>query len=149
MYNYNSIYVYRVTAENTTGEEYVPNPVVRLEVAGLGYVDLEVLTGSVLTEEVLENAVSELTGTDFTVEGFFVDNKYTTEYDFTTEINGDTTIYVNVAEVATEEPTEPSEEIPADEKDETPKTGAPVYVGAAVVVAVLSLASIIVLKKKN
>lgn len=139
----------RVTAENTTGEEYVPNPVVRLEVAGLGYVDLEVLTGSVLTEEVLENAVSELTGTDFTVEGFFVDNKYTTEYDFTTEINGDTTIYVNVAEVATEEPTEPSEEIPADEKDETPKTGAPVYVGAAVVVAVLSLASIIVLKKKN
>ncbi len=139
----------RVTAENTTGEEYVPNPVVRLEVAGLGYVDLEVLTGSVLTEEVLENAISELTGTKFTVEGFFVDNKYTTKYDFATEINGDTTIYVNVAEVATEEPTEPSEEIPADEKDETPKTGAPVYVGAAVVVAVLSLASIIVLKKKN
>ena len=101
------------------------------------------------TEEVLENAISELTGTKFTVEGFFVDNKYTTKYDFATEINGDTTIYVNVAEVATEEPTEPSEEIPADEKDETPKTGAPVYVGAAVVVAVLSLASIIVLKKKN
>ena len=137
----------RVTADNTTGEEYVPNPVVTLEVAGIGQVKLEVQVGTVLTEKDLAAAI-DLTGTNFKLDGFFVDDKYETKYDFTTEIQGDTTIYVKLAEVTTEEPTEPSEE-PAGEKDETPKTGAPVYTTVAAVVATLSLASIIVLKKKN
>ena len=137
----------RVTADNTTGEEYVPNPVITLEVKGVGTIELEVLAGTVLTEEELTAAI-DLTGTNLKLNGFFVDDKYTTSYDFTTEIQGDTTIYVNVAEVTTEEPTEPSEN-PEGEKDETPKTGAPVYITAAAAMATLSLASIIVLKKKN
>lgn len=137
----------RVTADNTTGEEYVPNPVITLEVAGIGSVELEVQVGTVLTEEDLAAAI-DLTGTNFKLDGFFVDDKYETNYDFTTEIQGDTTIYVKLAEVTTEEPTEPSEK-PAGEKDETPKTGVPVYTTVAAVVATLSLASIIVLKKKN
>lgn len=137
----------RVTADNTTGEEYVPNPVVTLEVAGIGQVKLEVQVGTVLTEKDLAAAI-DLTGTNFKLDGFFVDDKYETKYDFTTEIQGDTTIYVKLAEVTTEEPTEPSEE-PAGEKDETPKTGAPVYTTVAAAMATLSLASIIVLKKKN
>lgn len=137
----------RVTADNTTGEEYVPNPVITLEVAGIGQVKLEVQVGTVLTEKDLAAAI-DLTGTNFKLDGFFVDDKYETKYDFTTEIQGDTTIYVKLAEVTTEEPTEPSEE-PAGEKDETPKTGAPVYTTVAAAMATLSLASIIVLKKKN
>lgn len=137
----------RVTADNTTGEEYVPNPVVTLEVAGIGQVKLEVQVGTVLTEKDLAAAI-DLTGTNFKLDGFFVDDKYETKYDFTTEIQGDTTIYVKLAEVTTEEPTEPSEN-PEGEKDETPKTGAPVYITAAAAMATLSLASIIVLKKKN
>lgn len=135
----------RVTAENTTGDKYVPNPVIILEIMGIGPVEVEVQVGTVLTKADLE-AVIDLEGTNYQIDGFYIDEEYKTSYDFTTEIQGDTTIYVKLAKINSEKPTVPSEE---DEKDDTPKTGVPTYIGTAAVIAAVSLASIVVLKKKN
>lgn len=48
-----------------------------------------------------------------------------------------------------EETTVPSEEVEQGEKDETPKTGVSTYIGVSAFVIVASVATIVVLKKKN
>lgn len=164
----------RVTAENTKGEEYIPNPVVTISVPGKDSISFEITLGTVLSEEELASKI-DLTDTNYKLDGFFIDENYETAFDFRGEIDGNVTIYAKLAEATVEtpdeeEPTEtpdeekptdetpvdeekPVEETPADEtseeKDETPKTGVSTYIGVAAAIAVISLATVVVIKKKN
>ena len=148
----------RVTADNTDGDEFIPNPIVTLDVMNMDSIKFEVKIGSELTKEDLASRI-DLTGTNYQIDGFYIDEAYTTSFDFKGEIDGDVTIYVKLTEAGPiEEPENPSEEKPAEEvpaeeekgeKDETPKTGVSNYIVIASAIAVVSLATIVVIKKKN
>lgn len=150
----------RTTANS--GEEFVPNPVVTLNVQESETpIKFEVKKGTVFTKADLEAKVT--VPENYQYDGFYIDAEYKTAFDFRTEINEDTTIYVKFTPAGpieeptdptdpsdTEEPTTPSEEEPVDgEKDETPKTGVSTYIGVAAFVVVASVATMVVLKKKN
>lgn len=136
--------------EPGTGEEYIPNPVVTLDIMGMDPVVFETKIGTVFTKEALEAKV-DLTGTNLQIDGFFIDPEYTTAFDFRGEVNGNITIYVKLVEAGpTEEPTDPSEDVKDEgEKDDTPKTGVSTYIGIATFAVIASLATIVVIKKKN
>ena len=150
----------RVTADNTKGDMYIPNPVVTISVPGKAPISFEIKLGTVLSEEDLASKI-DLTGTNYKLDGFFTDATYETAFDFRGEVNGNVTIYAKLSEVTVEDPTEeppvdeekPTEEPPVDEnqdeKDETPKTGVSTYIGVAAVIAVVSLSTVVVIKKKN
>ena len=150
----------RTTADS--GEEFIPNVVVTLNVQGSETpITFEVKKGTVLTKADLEAKVT--VPENYQYDGFYIDAEYKTSFDFRTEINENTTIYVKFTPAGpieeptnptdpsdTEEPTTPSEEEPVDgEKDETPKTGVSTYIGVAAFVVVASVATMVVLKKKN
>ena len=136
--------------EPGTGEEYIPNPVVTLDIMGMDPVVFETKIGTVFTKEALEAKV-DLTGTNLQIDGFFIDKEYKTAFDFRGEVNGNITIYVKLVEAGpTEEPTDPSEDVKDEgEKDDTPKTGVSTYIGIATFAVIASLATIVVIKKKN
>ena len=132
-------------------------------------VELLVEEGTVLDAEELETLIN--IPENYSFDGFYADSEYTTEFDFTQAINADTEIFAIAYEKDvttpedpsnpsdeeettnpsdTEEPTTPSEEQPTEgEKDETPKTGVSTYIGVAAFVIVASVATMVVLKKKN
>ena len=93
---------------------------------------------------------------NYTVEGYYQEAEYTNEFDFSTGITANTDIYVNVVEDKEDVPptTDPEtpdddEEQPAEEeKDDTPKTGVSNYIGIAAAIVVVSLATIVVIKKR-
>ena len=129
-------------------------------------VTFEVKPGTLLTKDDLAKKV-DLTGTNYQIDGFYTANDYKASFDFSKPVNADTTIYVKLTlagpEVenptkpttpSDEEQTVPSDEKPAEEvaegeKDETPKTGVATYIGIASLVIVVSIATIVVLRKKN
>ena len=93
---------------------------------------------------------------NYVVEGYYKEAEYTNEFDFSAGITANTDVYVNVVKedvpptTDPEDPDNNDEEKPADEeKDETPETGVSNYIGIAAVIAVASLATIVVIKKKN
>lgn len=157
----------RVTAENTKGDDYTPNPVVTISVPNKEPISFEITIGTVLSEDELASKI-DLTGTNYKLDGFFTDANYETAFDFRGEVNGNVTIYAKLAETTVETPDEeepdvnqpteeqppvdeekPTDETPVDEKDETPKTGVSTYIGVAAAIAVVSLATVVVIKKKN
>ena len=156
----------RVTSENTSGETYVPNVKITLDIMKMDPVTFEVKPGTLLTNDDLAKKV-DLTGTNYQIDGFYTANDYKASFDFSKPVNADTTIYVKLTlagpEVenptkpttpSDEEQTVPSDEKPAEEvaegeKDETPKTGVATYIGIASLVIVVSIATIVVLRKKN
>ena len=83
--------------------------------------------------------------------GFYVDSQFATAFNFNEPINADTTIYAKISKVETNVP----ENVVSDnennnaEKDETPKTGIPSYLGLAAVVIIFSTSIIISMKKKD
>lgn len=151
-----------------SGDEFVPNPVVTLNVQGSETpIKFEVKIGTIFTKSDLEAKVE--VPENYQYDGFYTDAEYKIAFDFRTEINDDTTIYVKFTPAGpieeptdpsdTEEPVNPSEEekptTPSEEetvdgeKDETPKTGVSTYIGVAAFVVVASVATMVVLKKKN
>ena len=73
---------------------------------------------------------------------------YKEEFDFRGEIQSNVTIYAKLSEAPeTVEPETPSEG--EEEKDDTPKTGVSSYVGIAGAIAIISLATIMYIKKRN
>ena len=132
----------------------------QFSVPGKDPISFEIKLGTVLSEEDLASKI-DLTDTNYELDGFFTDANYETAFDFRGEVDGNVTIYAKLSEVTVEDPTEeppvdeekPAEETPADEtseeKDETPKTGVSTYIGIAAAIAVVSLATVVVIKKKN
>ena len=107
--------------------------------------------GATITADLLKSHIK--LAENYTIDGFFTDAQYTSEFDFSKTIDADTTIYVKVSEVQTNLPNETPEQNTTpeanEEKDETPKTGMPSYLGIAVLVAIISIAGIIFIKKKE
>lgn len=110
-----------------------------------------VLEGSTLTAD---DILAKINLDADSVEGYYKEAEYTNAYDFSSAVTANTEIYVKLAEEETttgdeEETVDPSEDEKVDEKDETPKTGVSNYIGIAAAIAVVSLATIVVIKKKN
>lgn len=128
--------------------------------------ELLVEEGTILKSEDIKALLN--IGTGYRFAGFFSDEKYTAEYDFSKAITANTEIFAKAVidedtttpedpsdteeptNPSEEEPTTPSEEEPVDgEKDETPKTGVSTYIGVAAFVVVASVATMVVLKKEK
>lgn len=86
---------------------------------------------------------------NYKIDGLYADAEYKTEFDFNNAITTDTTIYAKISEVPTEEPEKEPEEVVEEEKDDTPKTGVNSYLGLATFIIALSVAGIIITKKRN
>ena len=134
------------------GDIYNPNPTVTIEVPNMPSISFEITFGGTLTKEQLESKI-DLSGTNLVIDGFFIDEEFKDEFDFGGEIQSNITLYTKLSEAPeTVDPENPSDEEnkPAeDEKDDTPKTGVSSYIGIAGAIAVISLATIVVIKKKN
>lgn len=134
------------------GDIYIPNPTVTIEVPNMPSISFEIPVGGTLTKEQLESKI-DLSGTNLVIDGFFTDEEFKDEFDFRGEIQSNITLYTKLSEAPeTVDPENPSDEEnkPAeDEKDDTPKTGVSSYIGIAGAIAVISLATIVVIKKKN
>ena len=142
----------KVEAGNAGGDTYFPNPTITIEVPNMPSISFEIPFGGTLTQESLESKI-DLSNTNLVIDGFFRDEEYKEEFDFRGEIQSNVTIYAKLSEAPeTVEPETPSEgeDKPAEEeKDDTPKTGVSNYIGIATAIAVVSLATIVVIKKKN
>ncbi len=142
----------RVTTGNASGDTYFPNPTITIEVPNMPSISFEIQFGGTLTQESLESKI-DLSDTNLVIDGFFIDKDYKDEFDFRGEVQSNITLYAKLSEASeTVDPEKPSdeEEKPAEEeKDDTPKTGVSNYIGIAATIAVVSLATIVVIKKKN
>lgn len=99
-----------------------------------------------ITKELLESHI-ELDD-NYKLEGFFTDKNYETEFDFDKELIEDTTIYVKITKIESND----NENIVEDNKeviDETPKTGIESYIGVAVLAIIFSVIVIAIMKKRG
>ena len=89
------------------------------------------------------------------IDGFYRDAEYTTEFNFEDPITSDTTIYTKITTIEITEPEqepiteEPENITPTEEKDETPKTGITNYLGISILAILFSTIAIVVIRKKN
>lgn len=92
--------------------------------------------GATITADFLKSQI-ELKD-NYQIDGFYTDANYSTEFDFTSPLNTETTIYVKTSEVSLKA-----------EKDETPKTGIENYTAIAVILVIVSTLGIATLIKKK
>ena len=103
--------------------------------------------GTTTTEDLIKSNITVEEG--YKIDGYYTDEAYTKEFDFTTALNSDVTIYVRIAEIQEEKPEETLPETDDTEKDEVPKTGVENYVGIAVLAMVFSISTLIYMKKNK
>ncbi len=111
-------------------------------------VDVALNKGTSITSEFVEGYVTLAEGD--TIDGFFKDKEYSEAFDFKTVVNEDTTIYVQITSTGIEnDNTQQPQEIPekTPEKDSTPDTGLVDVALVASVVAMVSVAGIVAVKK--
>lgn len=147
-------------SDNIDGLEYIPNIKITL------VVDLEGVKEEVTIEATPEEAKEEVssdelkakieaefaeTGLDnIVVVGFYADEKYEKEFDFSKGFDKDTTIYIKLKTIEDAKTEEPKTELPAkEEKDDTPKTGTINYIVVAAIVLVVSSLGVVALKNKR
>ena len=89
-----------------------------------------------LTIEQLQSQIdlASLSLTNYTIDGFYADAEFKTQFDFTKTITANTDIFVKL----TEKP-----------KDVTPKTGVQDYTGIAALISAISIISLVILKRKE
>lgn len=112
-------------------------------------------SGETLTADLLKSHIT--LEENQTIDGFYRDAEYTTEFNFGDPLTSDTTIYAKISvvgETVPEEVPEPEVEqpetvTPSQEKDETPKTGNQNYLGISIFTILFSIASIVAIKNKN
>ena len=139
--------------ENVTTNTDEPKIIVTL-IAGSETKQIIVDEGTTITADMLESNITLADG--YKIDGFFTDEAYTKEFDFTNALNADITIYARIVEISNEESGESKPEpesntnnINEDSKDEVPKTGVESYLGIAVIAILTSTIGIIYLKKKE
>lgn len=96
--------------------------------------------GETITEEFLKSHI-ELKD-NFVVDGFFTDSSFSKKFDFSKNINEDTTIYVKIKE-------EDKVVSNKEEKDETPKTGVEDYTVISILSLILVLTLIYYIREKR
>lgn len=126
-----------------SGETYIENVLVTINVLDKT-VEISLQKGSALSKEVAQSRVNlETLGlNNYTLDGFFADSQYTTEFNFSTPIVDNVTIYAKLSPVLIHD------EQPA-EKDVTPKTGSNNHLEIALSIVVISLVGIVILKRKD
>ncbi len=142
-----------VISESDIPDTVTPNTdeakkvIITLMVGGEVAKQITVDEGTTITEDLLTSSITVEEG--YKIDGFYTDEAYTKEFDFTTSLNADVTIYARIAEIPQEEPEKEPEPIPDDNKDEVPQTGVESYIGVAILAMTSALAGIIYLKKKE
>lgn len=117
----------------------------------LGLVERAVNKGATLSAADVEDMLVDegLVTDEFVVSGFYSNETFTKEFDFAQPMDANTTIYVYIEEVKTEDPDNTVDEENKDEKDETPKTGVENFLGIAIATIVIGTMAVVVLKRKN
>ena len=142
-----------VISETTLPEKVTPNADTKKNIitiiANNQTIKITVDTGNTITADLLKSHIT--LEENETIDGFYTEAQFTNEFNFNDPINNDVTIYAKIAKI---EKTEPEEETttpePAEEeKDETPKTGIPNYLGIAIIMIAISLTMIIFMKKTH
>ena len=103
--------------------------------------------GTTITEDLIKSNITVEEG--YKIDGYYTDEAYTKEFDFTTALNSDIKIYVRIAEIEEEKPEETVPETDNTEKDDVPKTGVENYVGIAVLAILFSISTLIYMKKNK
>lgn len=87
----------------------------------------------------------------YKIDGYFTDEEYKNEFDFNTKLNSDTTIYVKIAKVESENQENIISDVEenVDKSDETPKTGIENYLGVAILAIIFAVIIIIFMKKRD
>ena len=107
-------------------------------------------SGKTITADLLKSYIEM--EENYTIDGFYRDSNYTTEFNFDDPINTDTTVYVKISKVETPIPEEKPEQTPGVEnqvKDETPKTGVESHLGIAVLTISLATLTIFAIRNKS
>ena len=100
--------------------------------------------GKTITADLLKSHIT--LEENYTIDGFFTDDKYTTAFDFSKPINSDTIIYTKISKVET---IVPEPEIDEEEKDETPQTGVQNYLGISIISIAFSIFTIAFINRKQ
>ena len=106
--------------------------------------------GATVTAELLKGYIAVDEG--YEVVGFYTNQEYTDEFDFTKTLDADATIYARIGEIPQEPEEKPIPEEPKpdnDEKDDVPKTGVENYIGIAVLAMVVSAGAFFYTKKRD
>ena len=87
----------------------------------------------------------------YKIDGYFTDEEYKNKFDFNTKLNSDTTIYVKIAKVESENQENIISDVEenVDKSDETPKTGIESYLGVAVLAIIFAVIIITFMKKRD
>ena len=107
-------------------------------------------SGKTITADLLKSHI-ELEE-NYTIDGFYRDSNYTTEFNFDDPINTDTTVYAKISKVETPIPEEQPEKTPEVEnqvKDETPKTGVESHLEIVVLTILLATTAIVFIRNKD
>ena len=115
-------------------------------------------SGKTITADLLKSYIEM--EENYTIDGFYRDSNYTTEFNFDDPINTDTTVYVKISKVETPIPEEKPEQTPEEKpeqtpgvenqvKDETPKTGVESHLGIAVLTILLATLTIFAIRNKS
>lgn len=142
-----------------TGENYVKNITLTINLMEQN-VQIPLQEGSKITSEEVKSKINlqNLNLSNYTLEGFYSDAEFKSEFDFTNPIMANTTIFAKLTLNPTTDNNENNNDNnttieetkkPNKEKDETPKTGVKSNLGIAISVIVISTISIILLKRKN
>lgn len=124
------------------GDTYVKNVILTVNLMEKT-VPITLKEGDKISAEQVKSKIdlSNLGLNNYTLNGFYSDKEFNTEFDFTKPITADTTIYAKLT--LTETPKEP-----VKEKDETPKTGVTNNLPIAVSIFVISIMSVVLFKNK-
>ena len=82
---------------------------------------------------------------NYTLEGLYSDEAFTTAFNFSNPITGNTTIYAKLNLIESQ----PQPEAQPEVKDETPKTGLDNHLEIAILIIAISSLGIIVFKNKE
>ena len=129
------------------GDEYVPNVIVTVYLMEQS-ITLSVQPGTTISKEDVQSEIDleKLNLSNYTVNGFYSDEKYTTEFDFSKPISSNTSIY---AKLTLNDNNNNATTTPEPEKDNSPKTGVENYLGLAVFTMVASGMAIAILRRKE
>ncbi len=119
------------------GSDYVPNVTITIQLMDKT-VTFDVVQGSQVSYQQLEEHInfSALGLENYTLIGFFTDEEFTEEFDFSQNIGEDTTIYAKISEKA------------KPQLDAMPKTGFDNKLGLAIFVIAISSLALVCLKRK-
>ena len=109
--------------------------------------------GGTVSKETLDSYIDLVENTK--IDGYYTDEAFTKEFDFSKTLDADTTIYARISKIETPAEEDDSKDevtekpVPEDEKDDIPKTGDNNYVGIAVLAILFSSVAIVGISKKK